>query len=93
MDLADVLLEVVLRVELFAALVAVVPQRHLGLVLAHALLTQVTLHVSHELGPFPDEQGCEKSLDMRRDYTWNTFKVIGPKNCHCVSSKMSMGWH
>ena len=54
MDLADVLLEVVLRVELFAALVAVVPQRHLGLVLAHALLAQVTLHVSHELGPFPD---------------------------------------
>ena len=76
MDLADVLLEVVLRVELFAALVTVVPQRHLGLVLAHTLLTQVTLHVSHELGPFPDEQDCEKSLGVRRNYTCYTLKVF-----------------
>ena len=77
MDLADVLLEVVLRVELFAALVAVVPQRHLGLVLAHALLTQVTLHVPHELGPFPDGwQDCEKSLGVRRNYTCYMLKVF-----------------
>ena len=48
-DLPDVLLEVVLGVELLAALVTVIPQAHLGLVLAHPLLPQVALDVAHEL--------------------------------------------
>ena len=62
-NLPDVFLEVVLRVEFLAALVAVIPEAHLGLVLAHPLLPQVALNVPHELGPLP-EQSCEKSLFM-----------------------------
>ena len=62
-NLPYVFLEVVLRVELLAALVAVIPQAHLGLVLAYPLLPQVALNVPHELGPLP-EQSCEKSLFM-----------------------------
>ena len=91
MDLADVLLEVVLRVELFAALVAVVPQRHLGLVLAHALLTQVTLHVSHELGPFPDGwAGLREITWCAKELHLVYLKSLLTKKCCCISSKMSI---
>ena len=60
-NLPDVFLEVVLRVEFLAALVAIVPKAHLGLVLAHPLLPQMALDVPHELGPLP-EQCCERSI-------------------------------